>query len=83
MIEIENIVKKVLKNKLSSENGKKEIKRYLNNINDQKQRTKGACAYRLCRALSEIESGGSSWLDFLGNLRNYIFFFNSVKVSEY
>jgi len=83
MIKIENIVKKVLKKELLSENGKNEIKKYLNNINDQKKRTKGSCAYRLCRALCKIKSGDSSWFDFLGNLRDYIFFFNSVKVSEY
>jgi superfamily II DNA helicase RecQ len=83
MIKVENIVNKVLKNELSPKKGSNKIKKYLNNLDNQKLRTKGACAYRLCRCLNEIKSSGSSWFDFLSNLRDYIFFFNSVKVSEY
>ena len=73
MNDIIQVVDKVLSQDVSSEEGLNQIELTLREANvTYGKYSKFSCAYRLCRALSEVHNGQSSWLDVAGNLRQLI-----------
>ena len=73
MHEINQIVDEVLARDITPEEALKQFDLFLDGLKAADgEYSRFSCVYRLCRALSEIQNGQSSWLDVAGNLRQLI-----------